>query len=125
MYTMPTFVGTYRTGTMIDRDRRVKIVDSTTSPPTIEYAGDDEVDIGTSYGYGMPADHLIGVRPKTDEGIHEMVLADNNAVAIGDQLYAATDGCVSTTVNPLYIGISKQSVPANNKFARFSVYRGV
>lgn len=124
MYTQPTFVGTYITGTIIDRDRRVKVSDPSTSPPTVEYAGEED-DIGTSYGYGMPANHPIAVRPKTDDGIHEMVLADNNAVEIGDTLYAAADGCVSTTANSFYIGISKQKIKPGNQYARFSVYRGV
>jgi len=84
-------VMTYRASVDIPPNRRVKITDAFTSPPTIGLAGSGEQDVGINFR-GALSGTIVAVRPRDDLGI----MVAEPAVAIEEILGPTVIGAENT-----------------------------
>lgn len=104
---------TYRAAAALEQHRRVKVTDATTNPATINYAGAGELDIGTTI---RPTElgELAAIRPAKDDGTVRMYAA--TAFVIGDDVYGAANGEVSTTISGDIIGKALEATDVGGFF---------
>lgn len=79
---------------------------------TVAAAAAEEVDIGTLAKRVQTNETMAAVMPRINDGIVYMVAA--GAVAVGNRVYGAASGKVSTTANCNMIGIARTACSADN-----------